>query len=65
MALLSTAASCLAESELGAYKRAIYFSTPSLYGHYAPVFGLVCKMLGTRQLPSAHAAHACLVFACN
>ncbi|ELR15314.1 urease accessory protein UreF, putative [Acanthamoeba castellanii str. Neff] len=45
MALLSTAASCLAESELGAYKRAIYFSTPSLYGHYAPVFGLVCKML--------------------
>jgi urease accessory protein len=46
LALLSTAASCLAEKELTEYKRAIYFSSSSLYGHYPPVFGLVSRTLG-------------------
>lgn len=40
-ALLSTAASSFTEAQLTPYKRIVF----SQYGHYAPVFGLVCKLL--------------------
>lgn len=41
-ALLSSAASAFPNAGLMVYKRKIF----SLYGHYPPVFGLVCKLLG-------------------